>query len=208
MAREAARQVAVQGATRARGGRDRTDDILGAAIAVFFRHGLHRVTMEDVAREAGVSRQTVYTRFGNKERLFVTAATHLFDQAHDKAVEALAGPGDLWERVGAAFEACNVPHVRELERSDHAAELWATQSTLLKPVMEAKERRLVGAIAGAITAARRRGEIQLVDGVSPRDLAEVLVVADAGFKASVITVRRYRARLRTVIAMMRQATSA
>jgi hypothetical protein len=36
----------------------------------------------------------------------------------------------------------------------------------------------------------------------------VLVVADAGFKASVITVRKYRARLRTVIAMMRQATRA
>jgi len=32
------------------------------------------------------------------------------------------------------------------------------------------------------------------------------VVADAGFKAHVITVRKYRARLRTVIDMMRQAT--
>jgi AcrR family transcriptional regulator len=198
--------VAAHGASRARGGRDRTDEILAAAIGVFFRHGLHRVTMEDVARAAGVSRQTVYTRFGNKERLFVTAATLLFDQAHEKAVEALAGPGDLWERIQAAFEACNVPHVRELERSDHAAELWATQATLLGPVMEAKEQRLIGAIAGALAAGNTSGEIRLVSGVSARELAEMLVVADAGFKASVITVRKYRARLRTVIAMMRQAT--
>lgn len=198
--------MAVHGASRARGGRDRTDDILAAAIGVFFRHGYHRVTMEDVAREAGVSRQTVYIRFGNKERLFVTAATLLFDQAHEKAVEALAGAGDLWERIRAAFEACNVPHVRELERSDHAAELWATQTTLLVPVMEAKEQRLIGAIAGALAAGNASGEIRLVSGVSARELAEMLVVADAGFKASVITVRKYRARLRTVIAMMRQAT--
>ena len=46
--------------------RDRQGDIVSAAIAVFFRYGLHRVTMEDIAREAGVSRQTVYARFGNK----------------------------------------------------------------------------------------------------------------------------------------------
>ena len=190
----------------ARSGRDTSDDILSAAIAVFFRHGLGRVTVEDVAREASVSRQTVYTRFGSKERLFVSAATHLFDQAHEKAVEALAGPGELWERVRAAFEACNVPHVRELERSEHAAELWATQATLLRPVMASKEKRLVGAIASALGAAHRRGEIRLVSGIGARELAEMLVVADAGFKADVITVRRYRARLKTVIGMMRHAT--
>jgi AcrR family transcriptional regulator len=190
----------------ARSGRDTSDDILRAAIAVFFRHGLGRVTMEDVAREASVSRQTVYTRFGSKERLFVAAATHLFDEAHEAAEEALAGPGDLWERVRAAFEACNVPHVRELERSDHAAELWATQATLLRPVMAGKEKRLIGAIAGALVAAQRGGEIRLVSGIGARELAEMLVVADAGFKADVITVRKYRARLKTVIGMMRQAT--
>jgi AcrR family transcriptional regulator len=174
----------------ARSGRDTSDDILSAAIAVFFRHGLGRVTMEDVAREAGVSRQTVYTRFGSKERLFVAAATHLFDEAHERAEEALAGPGDLWERVRAAFEACNVSHVRQLERSEHAAELWATQATLLRPVMAAKEKRLVGAIAGALAGAHRRGEVRLVSGIGARELAEMLVVADAGFKAAHLTRRR------------------
>ncbi|HWM88191.1 MAG TPA: helix-turn-helix domain-containing protein [Kofleriaceae bacterium] len=186
--------------------RDTRDEILSAAIAVFFRHGLHRVTVEDVAREAGVSRQTVYTRFGNKEKLFVAAARYLMDEAHERAREALAAPGELWERVRSAFEASNVSHVRELGRSDHAAELWATQSTLLKQVIEGKERRMMGAIAGALRQAQERGEIKLVSGITARELAETLVVADAGFKAHVITVRKYRARLRTVIDMMRQAT--
>jgi len=193
--------------SRARAGRDRGDAIVSAAIGVFFRHGFHRVTVEDVAREAGVSRQTVYTRFGNKEQLFVTAARQLFDEAHDKAREALAGPGEPWERVRAAFEASNVSHVRELERSDHAAELWATQSTVLRTVLAAKERRMMSAIAGTLASAHRRGEIRLPGGITAQELAEMLVIADAGFKASVITVRRYRARLRTIIAMMRQATA-
>jgi AcrR family transcriptional regulator len=48
------------------------DRILDAALATMASHGLHRLTLEDVAREAGMSRQTVYRYFGNKDAL-VTA---------------------------------------------------------------------------------------------------------------------------------------
>ena len=41
--------MAKPGRTRAPARRDTRYDILAAAIAVFFRHGLHRVTVEDVA---------------------------------------------------------------------------------------------------------------------------------------------------------------
>lgn len=43
--------------------------ILGATLAVASRMGLARLTVEDVAREADVSRQTVYRYFGNRDGL-------------------------------------------------------------------------------------------------------------------------------------------
>ena len=43
--------------------------ILDAALAVMSRHGLSRLALEDVAREAGVSRQTVYRHMESRERL-------------------------------------------------------------------------------------------------------------------------------------------
>ena len=46
--------------------------ILEAAGNLFIRHGLSRVTMDTVAREAGVSKLTVYNHFGNKDQLFET----------------------------------------------------------------------------------------------------------------------------------------
>lgn len=188
--------------------RGRQDDILSAAIAVFFRYGLHRVTMEDIAREAGVSRQTVYARFGNKERLFVAAASSLIDRSSAGALAALAGPGPLWDRVLAAFEAQNVGHVRDLQRSEHAEELWGTVSTLLAPIVASKERRMVAAIAAAVERAREAGEVRLAPGVTPRELAETMVLADAGFKSHDVTVAKYRARLRVLVELMRQATRA
>lgn len=43
--------------------------ILDAAIAALARFGLSRLSLEDVAREAGVSRQTLYRYFGSRDAL-------------------------------------------------------------------------------------------------------------------------------------------
>jgi AcrR family transcriptional regulator len=49
---------------------DRTRDrILDAALALAGAYGLRNLTMDDVARQAGVGRMTVYRRFGEKARL-------------------------------------------------------------------------------------------------------------------------------------------
>lgn len=44
--------------------------IVEAARAAFFARGFHAATIEDIAQAAGVSKVTVYSRFGDKETLF------------------------------------------------------------------------------------------------------------------------------------------
>ncbi len=46
--------------------------IIDAAIKVFLQNGFEASSMDEVAREAGVSKRTVYDHFGNKEKLFQT----------------------------------------------------------------------------------------------------------------------------------------
>ena len=45
------------------------DQIIEAATRVIARHGVKRVTMNDVAAEAGVARQTLYNIYANKDEL-------------------------------------------------------------------------------------------------------------------------------------------
>lgn len=47
--------------------------ILGAAKRMFVSHGFERVSMDQIAAEAGVSKLTVYSHFGDKESLFAEA---------------------------------------------------------------------------------------------------------------------------------------
>ncbi|MET8701901.1 helix-turn-helix domain-containing protein [Kitasatospora sp. NPDC004723] len=50
--------------------RERAERILDAAAELMLRHGYKRVTMEDVARAAGVGKGTVYLHWRTKEALF------------------------------------------------------------------------------------------------------------------------------------------
>lgn len=51
--------------------REKYSRIIEAGVNVFTRKGFHGATVEEVAREAGVGKGTVYTYFQNKEALFL-----------------------------------------------------------------------------------------------------------------------------------------
>lgn len=78
-----------------------TDDldtrILDAALAEFETYGLRRVSVEDVAKRAGVARTTIYRRFTNKEQLLqavILREVRRFLTAIADATEDLPSPED------------------------------------------------------------------------------------------------------------------
>lgn len=64
--------------------------ILAAATEVFLQHGYLGASMDEVATKAGVSKQTVYKQFENKERLFAEIVLGTSDQLMDGLVQAYA----------------------------------------------------------------------------------------------------------------------
>src|SRR3954452_8672716 len=97
-------QTAVDGAPDEPPADATTERILAAALTQFENFGIRRTTMEDVARQARVSRVTVYRRFAQKERLVeavilreahrffaeLEAAVVRFDSVEDRIVEGFA----------------------------------------------------------------------------------------------------------------------
>ncbi|XAZ30066.1 TetR/AcrR family transcriptional regulator [Paenarthrobacter ureafaciens] len=68
-----------------------------AAQAVFARLG-SVMTMDDVAREAGVSKGTVYAAFGSRKHLIDAMAVQFLDRATRKYIEALEAPS-AWDAM-------------------------------------------------------------------------------------------------------------
>lgn len=57
---------------------DRRREILSAAMNAFARGGFHQTTIDDVAREAGLSKGAVYWHFEGKRELFYALVDQLF----------------------------------------------------------------------------------------------------------------------------------
>src|SRR2546430_7258601 len=72
--------------------------IRDAATALFLRNGYLGTSMDEIAALAGVSKQTVYTHFADKERLFtdlVLANTERVDEFVEALARLLQDPDDL-----------------------------------------------------------------------------------------------------------------
>jgi AcrR family transcriptional regulator len=92
-------------------GRDDTPDptadrILDAAVAVLGRRGTTEATVDEVAREAGIGRATVFRRFASKDALFEAALTRVVGGVIGAMVERFAEVPDPVEQVVEGFAIC------------------------------------------------------------------------------------------------------
>ena len=83
----------------------RRDELVDAAMKVFGRHGYHGTGVEEVLREAGICRMTLYNHFRSKDELIVAALRRrdeIFRNRLMKFVEARAA--DPVGRLLAVFD--------------------------------------------------------------------------------------------------------
>ena len=73
--------------------------IVAAAAEVFFERGFADTTVEAVAERAGVSKVTVYARFGDKAGLFEAMVKHVSEHMQDGAPAQDKLPLDLSEKL-------------------------------------------------------------------------------------------------------------
>src|SRR3954471_15750009 len=73
----------------------KAEAVLAAAERAFLAYGFGVVSMDAIARDAGVSKATVYAHFTSKEELFGSVIARLSEQRfHGFSVDAL-DPGDI-----------------------------------------------------------------------------------------------------------------
>src|SRR2546421_7897465 len=66
-------------------GWQRKHDAIGAAALVLFaRDGYERTSVDAIAAEAGVSKRTVYSHYGDKENLFLLVLRETYDVMRDR----------------------------------------------------------------------------------------------------------------------------
>lgn len=78
----------------------RSREILDAAFNVFSSKGYHNATVDDIAREAGVSKGACYQYFSSKEEVFMAVLNTTMDRLLKEASDAAGGQKDPLARLG------------------------------------------------------------------------------------------------------------
>ncbi|MEO0072811.1 MAG: TetR/AcrR family transcriptional regulator [candidate division WOR-3 bacterium] len=96
----------------------RREQILKAATEVFARYGLSKTTIEDIAKEAGVGKSSIYYYFENKDEIFKAVIEEQVRAVQEKiknAIENVSDPVDKLKTFAITRMKCfrEVAHVYE-----------------------------------------------------------------------------------------------
>lgn len=83
---------------------EREINIIESAFSVFSRYGVKRTGMNDIARAAGISRQTLYNVFSNKDEVLRGTIRLFTDRAIQEIEQGLLSQASLGAQLDLIFE--------------------------------------------------------------------------------------------------------
>jgi AcrR family transcriptional regulator len=131
--------------------------IVNSAFACFGKQGLQKATIVDIAKQAGVSRSTIYEYFSDKAAIVEACAEHASERFYREMTKAMDRGGTLEDKLCAA--AVFVTQARRVISSEKYFDEDAT-SLLLTKDAAVLLRECVEFFAPYLSAARLTGEVR------------------------------------------------
>lgn len=139
--------------------------ILDAATQAFFAHGFAGATIEQIAADAGVSKVTVYSHFGEKRGLFTAAVEGECERMGDVFTLDRLPPGPLREKLIAIGEAMvaflSRPEMVQFDRRI-AAETEA-EPEIGAAFLQAGPYAMIRAFSGFLDSLAEAREVEIAD---------------------------------------------
>ena len=143
---------------------DRRREILSAAMRAFARGGFHGTTIDDIAREAGLSKGAVYWHFEGKRELFFALVDQLLGDFEGELAPpdpTLTGRERLERMVNAALSVdVGAPGMAELQAEFMSL---ATRDPELRERLLASAQGSIQLVVDAISHGVKGGEFRPVD---------------------------------------------
>jgi len=88
--------------------------ILDSARDCILKFGYGKCSLEDIAKQAAISRPLIYRKFKSKEEIFGAVLEDIFEAQYRAAEKALAKPGSKREKLMSLYEALLLDPWKEL----------------------------------------------------------------------------------------------
>ena len=137
-------------------------EVLDQALELFRARGFKQTSFADLVGELGVSRQSLYDTYGDKQTLYQTALRRYLDRGTDVMRRKLDDPAPVRQVFGALFEgmiAGNCAHGSHGCLMVNSMVELAPHDPATRALAQEHARTLEGLFASRLSAAQRKGEI-------------------------------------------------
>ncbi len=166
-----------------------------AARSAFLHYGFRRVSMNDIAEAAGVSRATLYLAFRSKEDIFLGVFRQWVDGTLSEIERRMAACPTAREKLTAAFELWAVGPFELMSGSPEARELLECSFDFAQAALEEAYAKFEATIAPALAslALRPPGD--------PARTAHILAASVRGFKQTASNPAELRGLIADLLAL-------
>jgi TetR/AcrR family transcriptional regulator, regulator of autoinduction and epiphytic fitness len=154
--------------------------ILAAALAVFFNYGYKRVSMNEIAEAAGISRPGLYLHFSSKEEVFRAAILQFADGLIEEIANGLHSRKTIEGKLRYAFEVWTVQRFDLTLNSPEAKEISDSSYEFAREALDQSYEKLESVLASILKGHMKSTGNQKA--LSAEKMAHILTSAVRGFK--------------------------
>lgn len=180
-------------------GNQKLEKIILAAKAVFLRYGYKRVTMNDIAQAAKISRPAIYLAFQNKEEVFKAVIKHAASKNLDEIHQGITRFSSISEQLSYAFELWTIRPFEKIKNAPEAEDLLSAGhefcQSAINEIALSFEAELVKIL---------RPHVEQMDlKFSAAKIAHMMRCAVHGFKETAKTATELRQMIKLLIRLIR-----
>jgi AcrR family transcriptional regulator len=173
--------------------------ILTAARSVFLRYGFRRVTMNDIAEAAGVSRPALYLLFKSKEEIFIGVYLQFVDETLAEIERTMATATTSQKKMEFAFEIWAVRPFGVMMNSPEAKELMECSLGFAQDALSQGYRKFESMIVPVLATLTKKPSAKA--SLAPERIAHVLASAVRGFKQTATTPTELRRLIKELLTL-------
>lgn len=187
----------------------RVDQIADSALRLFARYGYKRSSMDDIAKEAGLAKATLYLHFKGKDDVFRAMLRLLARRVEARCREVVAAKGTFADRLGALLLAHHGQAYASFGTGEHLVELKAVMNTVAADELQVFERIFFDFAHELLKQAEASGEAAPSRmPIGAKDWIAGMMFASAGAKLGTPpTSEEYARRLKAIASVFAAAVT-
>jgi len=155
--------------------------IIDAAIRTLIRFGERKTAMADIAQDAGVVRQTIYTAFGSKDALIARCVRYLSEQKLAAIHAGIANCSTLGDKLDVYLHNIVVTSFELMEMAVDPTDIVAANNTAGQAALSASRREQLALVEDIFSP---HAQALKLHGETPETIANFVVVTAIAIKSS------------------------